>query len=486
MSLSVCDEDENEISPESEGGSRPHILKSSALIENDHVVSKARSARSSTAPSLMDAMSMSASSASLEMSSVLPPLRFAMFGKCYKIPNVTMHDSDVGTSQWRRLPLDMVNANPREMQSKLMNTSAGFPRTVQTVKNDSNRSGGVVLKIELREAVEFVSAIGILPKYGIIKLCQYRLNNKTGKGRLTGSENVLNASEPCNVEAELMRKFRTLILNDITPCLPLLYMFTVVNDWQNLNNIENNIFVNRDQVSGKETKWLEELQHGKIRSQAMCIFMEHVRGGSLRGNARSKPLTPLQWSVVLFQVFYTLAVLDDVCKFRHNDLHLGNIALHTRKPKSTQCFNWHFKGVDHWLPNVGFEARIIDFDWSTCEGIVNSKVSFALHKSMPVATHHDPAVFDTHRLLLAVYLYVGTPKQIKNGIKAIYSNVSSSNFLTSENTKHVNNFKLKRTCTCLSSLPTPHDVLRSKLFQQFRTKPVKKSVVPPVFTFLGK
>ena len=324
----MCDEDETPLCGESVAA---HVPKSSAaLIENDHVVSKARHARSNSTPSLMDAMSMSASSASFEMSSVLPPLRFAMFGKGYKIPNVTMHDSDVGTSQWRRLPLDMLNANPKEMQSKLMNTSVGFPRTAQTVRSDSNRSGGVILKIELREAVEFVSAIGILPKYGVIKLCQYRLDNKTGKGRLTGSENVLNASEPCNVEAELMRKFRSLILSDITPSLPLLYMFTVVNDWRVLNNVESNIFVNRDQVSGKETRWLEELQRGRIRNQAMCIFMEHVRGGSLRGNARSKPLTSLQWSVVLFQVFYTLAVLDDHWKFRHNDLHLGNIALHTR------------------------------------------------------------------------------------------------------------------------------------------------------------
>ena len=221
------------------------------------------------------------------------------------------------------------------------------------------------------------------------------------------------------------------------------------------------------------------------RQECMCMFMEYVKGGSLRSVVRKQPLHTNQWRVVLFQVFFCLAVLDDVYMYRHNDLHMANITLHFRKVQKGQVVKFKFKNTEYYVPNLGLEARLMDFDWSVAHGFPNGKIKYALEKCMSVATPEDPNVFDTHRLLLVIYMYASTPAPIRKWIKSMYHPISP-HLLSDRNNKHLHDYRLLRTSSLLSQLPTPIDVLNSSLFSSYKTTSPLKSVVPPEFMYEGR
>ena len=445
------------------------------IDEQDIITSNARTARRlNTSISLGGTGSMSASIDD-PTEIMFPPVRFEVFSRRYKTNVVSIHDADLVTPSWRRIGLDVVNADSAGVHNLLKQPLCGFPNTSLQLKGDSNRSGSVILRVEMREFITSVSALGMVPKYGVIKLSQYKINSQ-GKGRFTQTTSPLSAADPANTEASMLRAFRKLVLRNITPCIPLLYTYTIV-DWKTVAEGRHHLFAD----------WFAALRKDVplAREECMCMFMEYVKGGSLRSAVRKQPLHTNQWRVVLFQVFFCLAVLDDAYMYRHNDLHMANIALHFRKVQKGQITKYRFKNTEYYVPNMGIEARLMDFDWSVAQGFPNGKIRYALEKCMSVATPEDPNVFDTHRLLLVIYMYAGTPLPIRHWIRSMYHPISP-HLLSDKNNKHLHDYRLLRTSSLLSQMPTPVDVLNSSLFSGFKTSDPLKSVVPPEFVYEGR
>lgn len=78
---------------------------------------------------------------------------------------------------------------------------------------------------------------------------------------------------------------------------------------------------------------------------------------------------------IIFQLVYTLMVIQEKYpSFRHNDLHLGNILVDIISSKSKILYQVIYKNKKYnfLLPNLGFQIRIWDFDFSCINRIINN------------------------------------------------------------------------------------------------------------------
>jgi serine/threonine protein kinase len=100
------------------------------------------------------------------------------------------------------------------------------------------------------------------------------------------------------------------------------------------------------------------------------------------------PRSELEWSVLLFQLFYTIASIHRVIPtWRHNDFSPRNILVQkTNVPEDQQEWKYLYQfGNSYYLiPDVGFSLRLWDFDFANCNELPNGKVHSQMSKSMVV------------------------------------------------------------------------------------------------------
>ena len=91
-----------------------------------------------------------------------------------------------------------------------------------------------------------------------------------------------------------------------------------------------------------------------------------------------KKLDLIYWKVILFQIIFTLAVIQKKYPgFRHNDLKANNILVQiTQKPKEEQFFQYKFENKEFHIPDLGLQTRLWDFDFSSIPKMIeNQKVN---------------------------------------------------------------------------------------------------------------
>ena len=94
--------------------------------------------------------------------------------------------------------------------------------------------------------------------------------------------------------------------------------------------------------------------------------------GSLRIKVRQ--LTELQLQCIMFQVFFTLAVLQQyIPRFRHNDLSLDNVLLNVYTPQPNSCIHYQVNGADYYVPDTGVFCAVTDFDLSHAPCMVQDR-----------------------------------------------------------------------------------------------------------------
>lgn len=106
----------------------------------------------------------------------------------------------------------------------------------------------------------------------------------------------------------------------------------------------------------------------KIRTHSSMLIAEYVEGGSLDNwifntYEDDKEIDDTTWKNIVFQLVYTLAVLQHYYKFMHNDFHYGNILIdNTIKPGG--YFVYEINGVQYYLPNKGIIPKIWDLEFA--------------------------------------------------------------------------------------------------------------------------
>jgi hypothetical protein len=96
------------------------------------------------------------------------------------------------------------------------------------------------------------------------------------------------------------------------------------------------------------------------------------------------------WNILLFQLLYTLTVIQlKYPNFRHNDLHLKNILVSEYYNYGVNLYKIKLKNkiYEYYIPNVGFQIRLWDFDWACLEpSIINIK-ALNSHKNIKNRTY---------------------------------------------------------------------------------------------------
>jgi serine/threonine protein kinase len=128
---------------------------------------------------------------------------------------------------------------------------------------------------------------------------------------------------------------------------------------------------------------------GKIRSYSTMLLSEFVDGGSLDNwvfetYENDKEITDEQWRCLVFQLIYTIAILQHYFRMMHNDFHYGNILIDTSvKPEGYLVYE--INGQTYYLKNTGVIPKLWDFEFSM---VYSNKMPDAYHNKFITGSFH--------------------------------------------------------------------------------------------------
>lgn len=132
--------------------------------------------------------------------------------------------------------------------------------------------------------------------------------------------------------------------------------------------------------SKKFEQFLEKYEKNEYYDEVSVLISEWANGGDLLDYIREnyKTLKIKEWRVIFFQILSVLAVIQKKYPaFRHNDLKPNNIPVQLSEVNNkTLKFRYVINGHEYYVPNIGVQIKLWDFDFACIPGIVeNSKVS---------------------------------------------------------------------------------------------------------------
>lgn len=180
---------------------------------------------------------------------------------------------------------------------------------------------------------------------------------------------------PENAELLMLKVLSYFVVKRQTPhiVLPIGTFNTNIKPFVNL--IDQNI-LNKD--NEKYNEFVENYNNGEYYDKVSILLCEWANRGDLLEFIKKnyKKFKVIHWKVMFFQIISTLAVIQSKFPaFRHNDLKANNILVHKLGINNTK-FSYKVMGTNFVVPNIGYQIKFCDFDFSCIPGIVeNSKVS---------------------------------------------------------------------------------------------------------------
>ena len=239
------------------------------------------------------------------------------------------------------------------------------------------------------------------------------------------------------------------------------------------------------------------LKRKQIEPELNILVAEFVNGSDLnkfitQRISNNKESTELMRSI-LFQVLYTLTVLQDLFEFMHNDLHGGNVLIDTSIPpggvwkytiKTPAGKGGLLKNTTFYIPNEGVQAKLWDFDFATTlksrgsvKRVRNSKVFSDKFEAFGIREEFNPS-YDIFFLFMAILFHprVKPPTEVKEFIESVIP-------------KKLLNFNVPgqvasgRMVKINDKVPTPRELLAHKFFKKYRTgkKPNALDVLQPEY-----
>jgi len=132
--------------------------------------------------------------------------------------------------------------------------------------------------------------------------------------------------------------------------------------------------------SKKFEQFLEKYEKNEYFDEVSVLISEWANGGDLLDYIKEnyKSLKLKEWRVIFFQILSVLAVIQKKYPaFRHNDLKPNNILVQVSEVNNkTLKFRYVINGHEYYVPNIGVQVKLWDFDFACIPGIVeNSKVA---------------------------------------------------------------------------------------------------------------
>jgi serine/threonine protein kinase len=205
--------------------------------------------------------------------------------------------------------------------------------------------------------------------YGV-KVVAYSKREKYG--------NINDVRRPENAELMMIRLLSYFIINKHTPhiVLPIGSFNTSIKPFTlSLGNNIKNKSTNKYKYK-RFNAFVEKYHNGEYHDKVSILISEWANNGDLMDYIKSNyaTMTLLDWSVIMFQLISTLAVIHDKYpSFRHNDLKPNNILVHKISNMSkNKVFKYTVNNVLYIIPNIGYIIKLWDFDFACIPGVINN------------------------------------------------------------------------------------------------------------------
>lgn len=298
-----------------------------------------------------------------------------------------------------------------------------------------------------------------------IKVCAYPKTDDYGS--------IKNPKRPENAEIIMLKLLSSFVLNMKTPhfILPIGAFNTSIGPFV---NVPPKLVDLKDEKNETYRKFIERCKNDEFEELVSVLISEWANGGDLLDYIRKnyKQMTLQHWTVIIFQILYTLASLHKKFElFRHNDMKANNILVRfTDSDYSESLYGYKRDDVKFQIPDIGIQIKIWDFDFACIKGkIENNKVNSEWTTKMNVSNEKNQ-YYDMHYFFNTLiserffpqFYTGGAPKEIIEFIHRIvppkYRTVSSTKYIR----------KGGRILTDLE-YTTPYEVImHDELFDKYR------------------
>tara|TARA_Y100000389_G_C17464064_1_gene524064 strand:+ start:1032 stop:2594 length:1563 start_codon:yes stop_codon:yes gene_type:complete len=283
----------------------------------------------------------------------------------------------------------------------------------------------------------------------------YEKNNKI--------ETLKPGMHPSDVYIQLSRLFNNLVLENKTQNLLLHYKDFNCNKFFTTNKTipSRNQCKNKNGVVHKRLCSLRAIYNQKMVENKAVVCIQELGTMNMHEWIQYENPSLIEWKSVLFQILYTLIVLQkSIDGFMHNGLSTKHIIM--CRCQKGGMFTYKLKGVVYNVHNIGWIPKIIPCEFSNVNGVFdNSRVFDPLVQINLGITDSIDYTYDIHYLMNLIFSYDETNEDVK---KWCLKNYGIS--YLSDKSMHVNNYR-KRYNVNHKKLKTPQMLISSNFFNLF-------------------
>jgi hypothetical protein len=199
------------------------------------------------------------------------------------------------------------------------------------------------------------------------------------------------------------------------------------------------------------------------------LYSEYYSGNSIIEwvTANKSHLRPIYIRNMIFQVLYTLRrVQQKYPKFRHNDMHGGNVLVNDRAV-AKGYIKYTIDGATYYVKNAGVSASIADFGFADMPGIRNPVIlQNHMQNEWGLGPKSHP-LYDTHLFLNSMYGMINNVPALSATRKFIESVLPPA--YLGQNSDQIQEFRL-RYGHRHPGLPTLRKILKNPYFTSIMSK----------------
>lgn len=285
-----------------------------------------------------------------------------------------------------------------------------------------------------------------------------------------------------HIEIDMLQFFtNNLLMTNVTPCFPWF-----LDAWIKIKT-------NKPCMKKIPFKKLEKLLN--VQKKCNVLICEYIKSEDttnwiLKERMKRRYLSDDIFRSLIFQVVYTLSILQEKYNFVHNDFHPGNVLIDNELTKEEGYLSFSFKGKTFYIKNFGFVAKLWDFEYAQFHEPNTVSIKNAL-------TSHAKEDFDPYvdiHFFLKCLLQSGMPEETHNFIMSLYSSdlldddIGSSRPQTSSDdsmyasTEYLTRGQLRYGVGEKLKLTTPRDLLDNDYFKCL-TKVVPENILMPLYLY---
>jgi len=291
---------------------------------------------------------------------------------------------------------------------------------------------------------------------------------------LKDSEYRLNNTHPTNVEITFLNKIRQLFERNITPHVTIMFDDFKCDLTASFLKPLRRQYLNEEWFKTINSKKLL----GHIHDESSVVVTELANGGDLESYVENNQMSPLEWKVILFQVFHMLTVMQyHHPGFRHNDFKPNNILVNTYTKTPNAYFVYKMFGEDYYVPDIGITLKMWDFDFSLDNNTLNVRDTDDFYKEIGYGSELNPT-YDIHAFFN--YLLGINRRNLPQHIIDLIETILPPS-IRGEHATYTNHFRLTRfkETRCLndvniipSTLRSPAEfLLHDRIMDVFHVKP---------------